>query len=157
MKVEDPHPRADQAPEWGARATLRSAAPESRVGGMAESSKPAGRDVALLYAPTDDGKGARVVRARDGALETGEVRPVKDGQPINRGELVRLLPREGTPAICDVEVLHASAEASSEPAASPDALLRGRPAQVANDDYRTNWDRTFGASARRAKGDRSLN
>ena len=123
---------------------------------MAESSKPAGRDVALLYAPTDDGKGARVVRARDGALETGEVRPVKDGQPINQGELVRLLPREGTPAICDVEVLHAS-PASEEPSASPEALPRGRPAQVANDDYRTNWDRTFGASARRTKGDRSLN
>src|SRR5258708_26236240 len=109
---------------------------------MAESSKRAGRDVALLYAPPDDGKGAGVVRARDGTLETGEVRPAKEGQPINRGELVRLLPREGTPAICDVEVLHASADVSAEPPVSREALARGRPAQVANDDYRTNWDRT---------------
>ena len=124
---------------------------------MAEDSKPTGRDVALLYAPTDDGKGARVVRARHGAFEAGEVRPVKDGQPINRGELVRLLPREGAPAVCDVEVLHAPGDASSaERETSSEDALRGRPAQVASDHYRTNWDRTFG-SARRAKGDRSLN
>ena len=128
---------------------------------MAQDSKPSGRDVALLYAPTDDGQGARVVRARHGAFEAGEVRPVKEGQPINQGELVRLLPREGTPAVCDVEVLHAPGEASpgargSTEAASNERALRGRPAQVASDDYRTNWDRTFGA-ARRAKGDRTLN
>jgi hypothetical protein len=125
---------------------------------MAEDSKLTGRDVALLYGPTDDGKGARVVRARHGTLETGEVRPVKDGQPINRGELVRLLPREGTPAVCDVEVLHAANDAAgAEPEASNEGAPLGRPAQVASDDYRSNWDRTFGAAARRAKGDRSLN
>jgi hypothetical protein len=122
---------------------------------MAEDSKPTGRDVALLYAPTDDGKGARVVRTRHGGLETGEVRPVKDGQPINRGELVRLLPREGTPAVCDVEVLHAAGEEAKAEQDTPVAP-RGRPAQVASDHYRTNWDRTFGA-ARRPKTHNSLN
>ena len=124
---------------------------------MAEDSKPTRRDVALLYAPTDDGKGARVVRSRDGAFETGEVRPVRDGQPINRGELVRLLPREDSPCVCDVEVLHASGDAADAEPHPSNAGERGRPAQVASDDYRTNWDRTFGAAARRSKSDRSLN
>ena len=73
---------------------------------MAESKKRPSLDVALLYAPTDDGKGARVLRARGGLLETVEVRPVKDGQPINRGEVVKLTPRAGAPCVCDVEVLH---------------------------------------------------
>jgi hypothetical protein len=43
----------------------------------------AARDVALLYAPTDDGHGARVIRARDGSLD-GEVTRARR-QPINQG------------------------------------------------------------------------
>jgi hypothetical protein len=124
---------------------------------MAERDKAGAHDVALLYAPTDDGKGARVVRARAGSLETGEVRPVRDGQPVNQGEVVRLSPRADAPRLFDVEVLHAperdstaSPEATAEPA-------RGRPAQVASDDYRMNWDRIFGAPRRRSKRDPSLN
>src|SRR5438067_60537 len=99
---------------------------------MAERDKAGGQDVALLYAPTEDGKGARVVRARDGALETGEMRPVRDGQPISQGELVRLSPRPDAPCVCDVEVLHATTPAPTEsPAAAADSQ-RGRPAQVAS-------------------------
>ena len=121
---------------------------------MAERSKAGGRDVALLYAPTDDGKGARVLRAREGAVETGEVRPVRDGQPLQQGELVRLSPRGEAPCLYDVEVLHdASAEAKA-PADPSAETPRGRPAQVASDDYRMNWDRIF---AGRSKRDRSLN
>src|SRR5206468_9658018 len=112
---------------------------------MAERTKAGENDVALLYAPTEDGKGARVVRARGGTLETGEVRPVRDGQPIGQGELVRLSPRADAPCVCDVEVLHAPAPVPTDaPAASADSQ-RGRPAQVASDDYRVNWDRIFGA------------
>ena len=129
---------------------------------MAESKKRPSLDVALLYAPTDDGKGARVLRARDGLLETGEVRPVKDGQPINRGEMVKLTPRAGAPCVCDVEVLHEQtpALATAQVSASEDVAKAalgeggGRPAQVATEDYRENWDRIFG---RRMKRDRSLN
>jgi hypothetical protein len=135
---------------------------------MAQRKKAASPDVALLYAPTDDGHGARVIRARDGLLETGEVRPVRDGQPINQGELVRLSPRGDAPCVCDVEVLYprptepgADAEhrASGEVGAAESRVptARGRPAQVASDDYRINWDRIFGPAGRRAKGDRSLN
>jgi hypothetical protein len=121
---------------------------------MAERNKADGRDVALLYAPTDDGKGARVLRAREGGVETGEVRPVRDGQPLQQGELVRLSPRAEAPCLYDVEVLHDAAAESKAPADTAAEPARGRPAQVASDDYRMNWDRIF---ARRSKRDRSLN
>ena len=55
-----------------------------------EIEKSPSKDVAVLCGPTDDGKGAKILRAREGALEAGEIRPVKDGQPVNQGELVRL-------------------------------------------------------------------
>jgi hypothetical protein len=132
---------------------------------MDERNKAGSRDVALLYAPTDDGKGARVLRSREGSLETGEVRPVRDGQPVQQGELVRLLPREEASCLYDVEVLHDGKAEAEEPsagdagpatkssAASAESA-RGRPPQVASDDYRENWDRIF---AGRSKRDRSLN
>ena len=144
---------------------------------MGQHKKAASPDVALLYAPTDDGHGARVIRARDGALEAGEMRPVRDGQPINHGELVRLSPRSDAPCVCDVEILHprpavpladdpgkfgcsgAPPAGDAEPRASNEcaavegraATVRGRPAQVASDDYRMNWDRIFGAAGRRSR------
>src|SRR6476659_3575491 len=124
---------------------------------MAERNKAPARDVALLYAPTDDGKGARVIRSREGQLETGEIRPMREGQPLNQGELIRLSPRAEAPCVCDVEVLHArpaEAQPAETPAAEPS---RAGPAQVASDDYRMNWDRIFGAPTRRARRDRSLN
>jgi hypothetical protein len=119
---------------------------------MAQDEKRGSRDVALLYAPTDDGKGARILRSRDGNLEAGEVRPVKDGQPLQGGELVRLEPRSDAPSLCDVHVLHEGSRATT---ADPSAEVSG-PAQVATEDYRLNWDRVFGP-AKRAKRDTSLN
>lgn len=98
-------------------------------------------DVALLYAPTDDQKGARIIRAREGVLETGEVRPVPEGRALTGQELVRLRPHEKFPALCDVETLH--------PAEKTDRA--GGPAQVATDEYRRNWEQTFGP--KRAKSD----
>ncbi len=93
------------------------------------------KDVVLPFAPTDDGKGVRVLRAREDRVEAGEVRPVADGQPLH-GELVRLTPREDSPALCDVEVLHDSREQPKEGHA--------RPAQVATDTYREHWTQIFG-------------
>jgi hypothetical protein len=123
---------------------------------MAQESKGGSRDVALLYAPTEDGKGARILRSRDGNIEAGEIRPVKDGQPLH-GELVKLEPRADTPCICDVRVLHeAPRPDSSAPPATPSPEPAGRPAQVATKDYRLNWDRVFGGT-KRAKPDSSLN
>ena len=121
-------------------------------------------DVILPIAATEDGKGLHVLRAREDRVEAGEMRPVKDGQPIT-GELVRLTPREDSPALCDVEVLH---RASGRPDASPNGntnvngdastsskassndpsnssrnasvTKRSRPAQVATDSYREALD-----------------
>ena len=102
---------------------------------MAEDSHDAasGRDVVLLTGPTDDGEGIRVVRARDERLEAGEVRPLKDGQALGSGEIVKLAPRAGAPQVCDVQVVAKLAE-----------LRGGGPPQVATTAYRESWDRIFG-------------
>lgn len=113
---------------------------------MSEPKAP--KDVVLPFAPTEDGKGVRVLRAREDRVEAGEVRPAADGQPLH-GELVRLTPREDSPALCDVEVLHdpkASTTAATDGARSSPALppKRTRPAQVATDTYREHWTQIFG-------------
>jgi hypothetical protein len=107
-------------------------APPSPDAATAPAASP---DVLLLHSPTEDGEGVRVVRAREERLELGEVRPLKEGKPI-RGEVVRLKPREGTPRVCDVEVM-AKVDAPAAPA------MKG-PAQVASRAYRDSWDRIFG-------------
>jgi hypothetical protein len=124
---------------------------------MTQESKPGTQDVAFLYAPTDDGKGARILRSRNGNIEAGEVRPVKDGQSLQGGELVRLEPRADAPCVCDVQVLHEARARDVTVPSSPATSVEtpGRPAQVATRDYRVNWDRVFGG--KRAKSDTSLN
>ncbi len=91
--------------------------------------------MALLYAPTDDEKGARFVRARNGQLQAGEVRPLGEGQSLSGQELVRMHPRAGMPNLCDVEVIHPAEKAMRD--------TQG-PAQVASERYRKNWEVTFG-------------
>lgn len=93
-----------------------------------------GPDVVLLAGPTEDGEGIRVVRAREERIEAGEVRPLKEGKPLTGGEIVKLAPREGSPRLCDVEVL---TKISTE--------ARGNgPPQVATSAYRESWERIFG-------------
>jgi len=106
-------------------------------------------DVVLLHSPTPDGEGVRVLRAREGRLEAGEVRPMKEGQPIVSGELVTLSPRAETPALCDVKVQYAAPKSA---AATPQsaALPHKGPALVNSQDYRERWDAIFGASKARA-------
>jgi len=101
-------------------------------------------DVVMLHGTTDDGQGARVVRARPGRLEAGEVRPVREGRPLMAsGEVVRLERREDAPALFDVHVQY------KVPAMEEPALARGTgPAQIATPAYRDSWERTFGASTR---------
>jgi len=94
-------------------------------------------DVVLLHSPTDDGSGVRVLRARHGNVEMGEVRPVTCGKPITSGEVVTLRPREGAPRVCDVEVQYEAKPAATLPA-------KTGPAQVATEAYRDNWETTFG-------------
>ena len=95
-------------------------------------------DVVLLGGPTEDGEGVHVLRAREDRLETGEVRPLKEGQPLLSGEVVKLVPRAQS-RVCDVEVL---AKIGKKDGAQ--ATEQGGPAQVATRAYRESWERIFG-------------
>lgn len=93
-------------------------------------------DVVLVHSPTEDGKGARVIRLREERVEAGEVRPLEEGKPI-AGEVVKLQPRDESGRVCDVETVVAA------PKREPRPTSKG-PAQIASDDYRDNWGRIFG-------------
>lgn len=102
--------------------------------------RPVPQDIAILHGPTEDGEGARVLRLKGGELYAGEVRPVREGQPVNDAELVRLRPLDEHTPVCEVEVLHA-----------PETREKGSgPARVATDSYRRNWNTVFGGSRKYA-------
>ena len=101
-------------------------------------------DVVLLHGATVDGQGARVLRARPGHLETGEVRPLREGQPLAPGgEVVRLVERPDAPCLYDVKVDY-QVPGKQEPG---ERSANG-PAQVATRAYRDSWERTFAPPAR---------
>jgi hypothetical protein len=106
-----------------------------------------GRDVAVVVAATEDGKGARIVRSREGKIEIGELRAAEEGKPLQGRELIRLKPQVNADAanvpVYDVEVVHPGA--STKPDAEEATLRQGqKPAQVASTAYRESWDRIFG-------------
>jgi hypothetical protein len=108
-------------------------------------------DVVLMHGATADGEGARVLRARPGQLEAGEVRPIREGQPLTPGgEIVRLVERPGAGLVYDVKVDYKAPPAASASAPGPRAA--GGPPQVATKAYRDSWERTFAPSP-----DRRLN
>jgi hypothetical protein len=102
-------------------------------------------DVVLVHGATGDGEGARVLRARPGHIEAGEVRPIREGQPLSPGgEVVRLVERSGAPCVYDVKVDY------QVPAAAPTAERSASgPPQVSTRAYRESWDRTFAPTSRR--------
>lgn len=100
---------------------------------MSESEKKPGADVVLVVGRTEDGAGARVVRAREDRLEAGEVRPMKEGASIQGGEVVRLTPRSENAALFDVEVQY-DARSGAQHAG---------PARVTSRAYRSNYDEIF--------------
>ena len=109
---------------------------------MAESKKLPSLDVALLDAPTDDGK-VRVFCGPAVGAETGEVRLVKDGQRSTGARRCRSCPSGRWWCVCDVEVLtsqrhrrHPRVGASADVAKGATREGGGRPAQVATEDYR---------------------
>ena len=102
-------------------------------------------DVVLVHGETGDGEGARVLRARPGRLEAGEMRPVREGRALTPGgEVVHLAQRPEAPFAYDVE-------SSFQIPGKPEEQERsaGGPAQVATPAYRDSWERTFGARKRR--------
>jgi hypothetical protein len=107
-------------------------------------------DVVLLHGKTPDGEGASVLRMRPGRLEAGEVRPLKEGRPIQGGaQVVRLAPRPGATRLYDVDVQY---EAPARPGqdVGENAPLAGGPPQIATRAYRESWERTFGPARRKA-------
>lgn len=122
--------------------------------------KQAPKDIAILSGPTEDGQGARVVRIREGGeVSAGEIRPVREGEPLNQSELVRLHPLDANKRVCAVEVLHAPASQgeSAKPAAEPEAKRGVGPVRVSNEKYRQNWNAIFGSKDTPSDGDWSLN
>jgi len=100
-------------------------------------------DVVLMHRATDDGEGAKVLRARPGRIEAGEVRPIPEGRPIAPGaEVVRLEQRKDAPALFDVHV------ECKLPGPANLSRTAGGPPQVATEAYRESWARTFGSRRR---------
>jgi hypothetical protein len=98
-------------------------------------------DVMMIRGPTEDGQGVRVLRARPGRLDAGEVSPLRDGKPLVGGEIVRLEPRSEAPGVYDV---HVEDIRSSPPVGESKALQpRKGPAQIATAAYHAGWLSTF--------------
>lgn len=91
-----------------------------------KASDKSSQDVLMVYGQSEDGKSYGVLRQRGDELQAGTLRPLDEGKPI-QGEVVRLTPREESPALFDVEVQFRGAS-------------RGGPAKVASDEYRRGWD-----------------
>jgi hypothetical protein len=84
-------------------------------------------DVVLVYGKSEDGRRYDVLRQRGTEVQAGTMRPLDEGKPIH-GEVVRLKPREESPALFDIEVQHDMPSST------------GRPAKVATDQYRKGWE-----------------
>jgi hypothetical protein len=108
-------------------------------------------DFAILGGPTEDGEGTHLVRIRDGAISAGEIRPVKEGEPVTHRELVRLHPLDPERRVMRVETLHAPAPSP------PQNTSLSRPARVSNDRYRKNYDAIFDPKRAKKKRDWSVN
>lgn len=102
-------------------------------------------DVVLLHSPTESGDGIRVLRKRDDTIELGELRPMREGQPIH-GDVVRLTQREEHSMLYDCEVmLPAQKPKPLETAAKEPALAPHKgPARVTSEAYRGGWEAIFG-------------
>lgn len=101
-----------------------------RIVSTPSEKKPSNRDstdVVWVYGRSDDGRGYDVLRKRGSEVSAATVRPLDQAKPIH-GEVIRLKPREESPALFDVEV---ELEARG---------TQGRPAKVATEQYRRGWE-----------------
>lgn len=89
-------------------------------------------DVVLLHGRTRDGEGIRVLRARDGSVEAGELRAMKQGVPLASGEIVSLTQRSEHPLLWDVKVQH-----------RVESVEHSGPVRVTSSAYRENWKNVF--------------
>ncbi|HET9930064.1 MAG TPA: hypothetical protein VFQ35_05245 [Polyangiaceae bacterium] len=117
-----------------------------------DASGTGGADVALIHGVTDNGD-LKIVRQREGRLELGEVRPLREGVPI-AGEVVKLTPRKEFPLLCDVTSELAVAPSAPKQDVVEAPVGHKGPAQVATDRYRENWDLIW---KRRSSGNERAN
>jgi hypothetical protein len=104
-----------------------------------DSDGTGGTDVALIHGLAENGD-LNIVRQREGRVELGQLRPLREGVPI-AGEVVRLTPRKEFPLLCDVKTeLAPPALAAKQDVLEAPASGHKGPAQVATDRYRDNWD-----------------
>jgi hypothetical protein len=105
------------------------------------------KDVVMIHSPHDDGEGYNVLRMRDGSLELGAIRNIREGAPIH-GDVVSLTQRKEHERLYNVETLVKAPRPPEPP--------RQGPAQVATDKYRTNWENIFGKT-RSSEGNNAPN
>lgn len=95
------------------------------------------RELVLVGERVPDTGGFRVLRQREDRVEVGELRGLEPGRPLT-GEVVKLHPTERHERLFECETLH---EAATTP------RIASGPPQVANKQYRRNWEQIFGALA----------
>jgi len=103
----------------------------SKSGSDDEKAKPS--DVVLVQGRTDDGEGIRVLRAREGNVEVGELRAMRPGMPLLSGDVVALTQRAEHPRLWNVDVQY-RVEGNKQ---------HSGPAKFASHAYRENWDVVF--------------
>jgi hypothetical protein len=101
-----------------------------------------GKDLAMVFGPSDDGQGYRMLRRRAGTdvVEAGTIRPLQEGRAIT-GEVVSLEQRPEAPFLFDCETDHELSTPGMHP-------QNGGPPQVATDQYRRGWDAIWGSRSR---------
>ncbi len=88
--------------------------------------------MALVFDRTEDAEGFQILRRRsvDLPIEVGAIYPLREGKPIDGGEVLSLRRRKDFPLLFDVKIELPEVRRSTSDG----------PAQVATDDYRRGWD-----------------
>lgn len=141
-------------------AALMSDSDPPRPGAAEGETKPADKpkDVVYVHGETPNGLGIARMRTDEtgeGRIEIGELRPLKEGQPLV-GEVVRLSRREESDRLFDVEVM---VKASTPDAPTPRAAAPREtghretghkgPPRVTSNAFRHHWDDVFGPKTKR--------
>ena len=141
--MQEPPERAPRNDSPTSSGTSGTADAKSDAASSDASKKPT--DVVFVHGATPSG--VQITRLREDRVEAGELRPLKEGQPI-AGEIVKLSQRSESDRLFDVEVLAKVASKAPRPA---DEAVRDHkgPSRVSNERFRANWDIVFGASSKK--------
>ncbi len=136
----------------GSKIDVASGAASEPSETSASTARETPRDLVFVESTTEHG--LAIVRLKSDAggdvqIEAGELRPIREGQPLH-GEVLKLTPRIENARLFDAEVLmpaplalSAGGPATSD-APSSKTLGHKGPARVTTEAFRTNWDGIFG-------------